>query len=179
MAVFSLDRRIIKPDEWPWGFTLKDFGPEGDPWASPKMTADDRPSPYVVSASSMYSTTYAGWKIMDQASGAWTSTPYGVVGAWVKLYIGSGAKPVCVREMSLQHYNLTQGMIDFKLQGSNDDSSWTTLLEETMVNNTVAQTFDVSTNKTFFQYYRLLCVTGNDAELVKEKEWTMTGIRQK
>jgi hypothetical protein len=120
----------------------------------PTLTSDTTPSPYVVTYSSLYGASYAGYKSFnDNTSDFWHSATG--LPAWIAINLGS--------QKVITKYRIAQrsGLhipYDWLFQGSNDGSSWTTL--ETVVD---ASYIGVWTGYHFvdfgkigaYQYYRL------------------------
>ena len=137
---------------------------------SPIMTSATTPSPYVVSADSVYTSSYTDWHALNgkvttaplEANYRWLSGS-GVFPHWWQLDFGSGnAKRVT-------HYKIwftdttdtygTQMPATWTLQGSNDGSNFTTLDTVTGYNYRTMgsgwQEFVVDTPGTY-RYYRLV-----------------------
>ena len=127
-------------------------------WVSPQMSANNAPSPYVVSASHQYGTQYE-WKAFDGKAGTdWSTGPLNPAGEWIKLH--SGTKHIRITHMQLKNY-LHVGFKGFKLQGSNDDTNWTDIYVGDAKDSTNVQEFSFAPSiNAFFTYHRVLCVTG-------------------
>jgi len=127
-------------------------------WVSPQMSANNAPSPYVVSASHQYGTQYE-WEAFDgKPNTDWSSGPLNPAGEWIKLH--SGTKHIRITHMQLKNY-LHFGFKGFKLQGSNDDTNWTDIYVGSAANSTDVQEFSFAPSiNAFFTYHRVLCVTG-------------------
>lgn len=133
---------------------------------SPVMTGANAPSPYVVSDSGHYSGNDA-WMIFNGGS---VTTPWSTYGTsnpyWFKLDLGSGNAKVlgsytlrCRNNGGLQYWE------NWHVEGSNDDTNWTTLDTQTGV--TTGWTFDVdrtftiaSPGSTAYRYFRVTNDTG-------------------
>jgi hypothetical protein len=129
-------------------------------WVSPQMSANNAPSPYVVSASHQYSTQYE-WEAFDgQDNTDWSTGPLNPAGEWIKLH--SGTKHIRITYMNLKN-RPPFGFKDFKVQGSNDDTNWTDIYVGSAANSTDVQEFSFAPSiNAFFTYHRVLCVTGWD-----------------
>ena len=129
-------------------------------WVSPQMSANNAPSPYVVSASHQYGTQYE-WKAFDGKAGTdWSTGPLNPAGEWIKLH--SGTKHIRITYMNLKN-RPPFGFKDFKLQGSNNDTDWTDIYVGSAAKSTDVQEFSFAPSiNAFFTYHRVLCVTGWD-----------------
>lgn len=127
-------------------------------WVSPQMSANNAPSPYVVSASHQYGTQYE-WEAFDgQDNTDWSTGPLNPAGEWIKLH--SGTKHIRITHMQLKNY-LHLGFKGFKLQGSNNDTNWTDIYVGVAEDSTNVQEFSFAPSiNAFFTYHRVLCVTG-------------------
>jgi hypothetical protein len=105
------------------------------------MTANNAPSPLVASASTAFSASFAAWYAFDNnvaASGGsamWipsaTANGSGVCNEWLKIDLGSG------NGIAPTGYKITPDITGnrnapytFLIEGSNDDSAWTTLASQ-------------------------------------------------
>ncbi len=92
------------------------------------MTSDTAPSPYVATSSGFFSATYAPWKAFDSDvnSNWWnlSSPPY--QGAFVSIDMGSTFTS-SLRSMRIQLGNGFQNFTVANIQGSNDNTTWTTI----------------------------------------------------
>lgn len=104
-------------------------------------------SPYTVSASTEYNAEYAAWKACDNNSGTrWSSSSTGGTG-WLKIDFGTAktASRIVIKPFS--------GQVNaWNLQGSNDNSNWTTLITSSHANSDATQTEDF-VNTTAYRYY--------------------------
>jgi hypothetical protein len=114
----------------------------------PKMTGDSTPAPYKVTQSNYYNYGY-GWKVFDDdPSTSWWADNGGT--GWVKIDLGAG------NEKAVDGYKVVQTatgkFLDYSLQGSNDNTNWTTLHS---VTNSIGgtETFQFQ-NNTAYRYYR-------------------------
>lgn len=78
---------------------------------------------------------------------------------WLKYDLGSGVSAVVKQyKMTSANDDATRDPYDFKLQGSNDDSSWTdvdTQTAQTWSGRKVTNTYNCTGNNTAYRYYRL------------------------
>jgi hypothetical protein len=116
----------------------------------PVMTADNAPSPYVASASSTYSGSYPAYAAFDGNAATRWATPSGTHTGWLKIDIGTAKAITGYRILSYS----SQSPTDWTVQGSNNDSTWTTLDTRTGQQPTTLTTFSF-TNSTAYRYYKL------------------------
>jgi hypothetical protein len=122
----------------------------------PTMTSDSAPSPYVVSASSYFNSSYAPWKAKDGLlTTVWasenTTPPW-----WWQADLGS-AKLVTVYAITNQNTN-TSNPDSWVFAGSNNGTNWTTLDTRTDVTWQVGnqtKSFSCQGNTTSYRYYRI------------------------
>ena len=139
---------------------ILNFAPEG-------MTTNSTPSPYVASASTEFSATFAAYKAFHRGvstSDYWLGTNSGV--DWLKLDVGSG------NSFILNNYSIQVNTIpepnrapkNWTMEGSNDNSSWTTL--DTQTNQTSwssgeVRNFQTTSVVTAYRYFRLNITANN------------------
>lgn len=123
----------------------------------PTMTSDTEPSG-VASASSVYNSSYPAWKVFDKdlnVSSSWVSN--GTTNQWVKYRFPTAQ---CVKSVSI-YTNFTGGadstIKNFRVEGSNDDSEFTTIYTGTYLNQSGNQSFSFSNNESYL-YYRLYII---------------------
>ena len=124
---------------------------------TPIMTADNAPSPVVISASSV-GISAAAWKAFDQvgSGNGWATT---ASTGWLKVYSGAGPWIVSSYTIVPTYYTgtLSAAPRTWTLQGSNDDSSWTTIDTQTGVvfsSTSDMKTFSFS-NDTGYTYHKI------------------------
>lgn len=127
---------------------------------TPQMTANNAPSPYVASASSVYSNLmYDIWKAFnhDGSDGNQWIAAQGSTTGWLKFYFGGNSYVVTSYSM----YCASDGYKTYlpknwTFQGSNDDSTWDTLDTRSNITWTADQTQTFSfSNSTGYKYYRI------------------------
>ena len=130
---------------------------------TPNMTSDTAPTGYTITYSSRYSSSYSGYRAFDgnTASGyEWYSAQNDVVGAWVACQLPSA---VIVKKLAIYNRNNSTpyAMKQFKLQGSNDGTTWTDIDTYNIASNTQAlrSVFTVN-NTTAYNRYRIYVVEG-------------------
>src|SRR6185369_13645874 len=133
---------------------ILNFAPEG-------MTSNSSPSPYVASASTEFSATFAAYKAFHRGVSTgdyWLGTNSGV--DFLKIDVGSGNSFV------LNNYSIQVNTIpepnrapkNWTMEGSNDNSSWTTL--DTQTNQTSWSSGEVRNYQTTgvvtaYRYFKL------------------------
>lgn len=121
---------------------------------TPTMSSNDLPSPYHTTAESTQG-TYAAWKAMDGDSGTCWISGVETNGGWHKVDLGA-ANAVAVTKISFEILQEYRGPKDFTFAGSNNDSTWDTLLTKTGETWTNFQTRSYTfANTTTYRYYRL------------------------
>jgi hypothetical protein len=127
-------------------------------WGSDVLTGG------TASASSVYGSYYADYAFDNNAGSFWnadgTGQPF-----WLKYDLGSGVTKI-VNRYTVQSRPANEFYpIDFKLQGSNNDSGWTDLDTQTGQSFTAGEkkTYTLATpNTTAYRYYRLYVTTSAD-----------------
>lgn len=135
---------------------------------TPTMTSNSAPSPNVASASSEGVGTEA-YFAFDKVGGTGTFQVSSGASGWLKFNFGSG------NAWASDEYRITAkaGEVDrlpkdFTFQGSNNDSSWTTLDTQTGITFSGSETKTFTfTNSTEYQYYKL-DVTAINAGVILE-----------
>lgn len=128
--------------------------------ATPAMTSDSTPSPYVAAASSIAGAGFEAYRAFDRnytaASNAWSTTT--ALPQWLSMDFGSGSSIVIdgytVYGRSAQNLNIRE----WTLEGSNNNTSWVILHTVTSATAIPANgTYSVSSigNTTGYRYYRL------------------------
>lgn len=129
-----------------------------DPVVHANMTSNTAPAPYIVSASN--ESGGLAWKALDgDPSGFWgTDYPVTTMPAWWKVDLGTART---VRRYALSARNdayYQDSPKDWEFQGSNDNTSWTTLHSTTGQTGWTSgqtRTFSVA-NETAYRYYRFV-----------------------
>jgi len=134
----------------------------------PTMTANNVPSPFVISASSELLPNYPAWQAFDDDRGylnCWftNASPTG----WLKVDLGAGNEAV-VRKYTLTCESHSTGVArsprDWTLQGSNNDSDWDILDTQTGITPSFYQIQSFTfTNSSAYRYYKIN-VTANNGD---------------
>jgi hypothetical protein len=147
------------------------------------MTANNSPSPVVVKASSELSATQAAWKAFNNTNtdttDAWHSaTSSGI--HWLEVDFGS-QKTIATYTITSRNDATNMWPIkSWKLQGSNDDSTWTDLDTQTGVPTWTAnekRSYAIATPGSY-RYYRLYITDTfggyaaiGELELIRKAQW--------
>ncbi len=130
-------------------------------YQSPVMLASNSPAPYNVSASAYFSETYAPWTAFsagnDNVYGWITTAP---LPQWIKVDMGSNV----VFNGGFIVNQLNYGIENYTLDGSLDDSSYSTIQTGTFANVQSKQVF-TNSNTTAYRYYRLTATSGHGAQI--------------
>jgi F5/8 type C domain len=153
-------------------------GVSGD--ITPKMTSNTTPAPYVVSASSIYNSSWPEWKAFNKSNvdtyDRWASANNGLP-AWLKLDFGAGNKKIIVKYAitTILSSDTSQSPKSFTFEGSNDDMNWTILDTRTNeINWSSGERREYSfENNTPYRYYRVYITATNGANLTTIAELEM------
>lgn len=133
--------------------------------ATATMTSDTTPSGEV-SASSQYDSDHAEWYAFSSFCGGdlytWISDVNDVVGAWIQYEFPTAVKITKIATVNRNETNV-RAVGTFKLQGSNDGTTFTDLQTCTITSNAghYRQEFEIA-NNTAYLYYRLLVTSAYD-----------------
>jgi hypothetical protein len=129
------------------GLTAEAAGPA---WSSNQFTTAGS-----ASADSEYSTNYDHLAIDGDVGTDWNSGT-GACPHWWKYDLGSGYSHHINRVSFYNLYALGHAYIkNFTIEGSTNDSSWTTLVTSVTTDSTSLQTFDFTSNTTIYRYIRI------------------------
>lgn len=143
---------------------------------SPIMTANNAPTPYIVSADSEVATAYAAWKAMNGANSldtdiwAGTSLP-----GWWKIDLASN---ICVNGYKISGYfSNFYYPTAWTFEGSNDNSTWVVLDTKTgqTLSGTLSSLYSFS-NTTSYRYYRFVITANTDGVGPRVGEIELYGI---
>lgn len=118
------------------------------------MTANDAPSPSIVSASSEYSGSYPAWRAFDGNEAAdWEPAVPQSNPSWLQYDFSASTSPV-INKFTIKGYP-SYSPKDIELIGSVDADTWTSL-QVTNVRDNTGVTFSYTNyNLTAYRYYRL------------------------
>ena len=137
------------------------------------MTGASTPTPFVVSASSQY-TSLEAYKAFDGAFGTgsyWITN--GIPTGWLKIDLGSAflLRTYKVKVNTVPEPN--RAPKDWTLEGSNDGSTWnvlSTVTNQTAWGNGEARTFTCSVTTTSYRYFRLNVSANNGDSYLQTAE---------
>jgi len=146
----------------------------------PKMTANNAPSPYVVSASAEVNLNYA-YQAFDDAVGKDYKWLANGTSGWLKIDLGNGN---AVKQYTIQDFNegsySTRMPRDWTMQGSTNNNDFTTIDTQADIAFSLNEkkTFTCTSNKTAYRYYKLNITDNNggsyvgvgEVELMTEKK---------
>lgn len=150
------------------GVSLIELFEDGYKNVMPLMTADNAPSPYVVSANFAMNSGNAVFEAFNAVYNAYTDalisasgTLYGIV----TIDLGSGNEVAVsgYQIMPYWQYGITRAPKTWTFEGSNNGTDWTTLDSQADITTWAEYTFkDYSfSNATAYRYYRLNCTANN------------------
>lgn len=133
----------------------------------PEMTANNAPTPYVATASSEYSSQYQAYMAFNSNNGdaghCWHSKGNEPI-VWLQIDYGSPVKINAFRLKARQTYSLwaNQMPVSFKLQGSNDGITFTTIKEYSGLSygGTNYETEFLLDEDVEYRYYKLTDMVG-------------------
>lgn len=144
------------------------------------LTSNVSNQPFTVSASTQFSGTFAPWKAFDNAAGSGQYWLANTSTGTLQVDVGPGCYA------TLNSYQIRVNTIpepnrapkDFKMQGSNDGSSWTDL--DTQTNQTAwtsgqTRTFTLGSTSAAYRYFRLNISANNGDSLVQVAELFLDG----
>jgi hypothetical protein len=110
------------------------------------------------SVDSVFGVDYEADMAVDDNAGTWWASANTALPHWFKYDFGAGNSKK-IERVTLKGYNET-GICskDFTVQGSNNDSDWTTLYTGQMTNDENVQTFTFN-NSSFYRYYKINCTS--------------------
>ena len=124
---------------------------------SPLMTANNAPSPLVLSVSSEYNSSYMAYKAFDHAGGSGWFTTSGVATGWIQIYSGGPLWQVTSYTICTPVSTVIACPKDFILYGSFDGSNWTQLdsrTNETSWGASEMRTYSIASPGNY-KYYKL------------------------
>jgi hypothetical protein len=124
--------------------------------ATPQMTANNAPSPYVAAASSIAAAGNDAWRAFDRINANIWSTPNGTTTGWLSMDFGGSIviDGYTIKGSGTQANNPR----NWTLEGSNDNSTWTVLHTVTSATAIPANgTYSIASigNSTGYRYYRV------------------------
>ena len=152
------------------------WGPKGN---VPIMTANNAPYGEVTS-SDIYSSTFAAYKAFNgtnnDSNDCWISAQNSIAGAYLCY---TSPNPICIKAIKLVNRNseLAAAIKNFKLQGSNDGTTWTDIATLQNPNNAQSQSvvLSVANNDNYYLKHRILVV---DAHTEHSSDYVAIGELQ-
>jgi len=152
---------IINPAEYPAlvkTTSVLHFGANEN--VVPKMTANNKPEPFVVSASSLYNSSYPAWKAFDRLKSTDTDcwATDGASNQWIMVDLG---EPMIVRALTVMSTDKARNAPkDMRFEGSHNKVDFEVILNS--LNNVGWGIHETRlykfTNNTAYRYYRLFIV---------------------
>jgi hypothetical protein len=133
------------------------------------MTNPISPSPFVVTASSVYSSNYSGWKAFnddDYHTRSWATSAAPTVGSpqWLKIDTGFGNLHTISEYVILpRNWNLDEAPVDWTFEGSDDDNIWVEIDQQVGISGWsagVTKSFSLS-EPVQYRYYRWVFTKNN------------------
>lgn len=132
-----------------------------------KMTSNTAPAPFVVSASSVYNTTYPAWKAFNGTNSGETDSwiSLNTVTGWLQINYGSQKRvnKVSITSRNVASTSVSSSPKDFNILGSNDGINFTMLGQfKNEVNWGINETRDFRfINNNYYQYYKIDILSNN------------------
>lgn len=117
------------------------------------MTGYTSPSPNIVTSYQNYGGAYFGWQAFDGDTGTRWQGSTNAPGPYIVYDWGTGTTKI-IKKIRLLNRNVSNDVKQFWFQGSNDGSSYTTILIATATKSASWQTFATG-NTTAYQMYRM------------------------
>ena len=143
----------------------------------PTMSSNSQDG-YVASASSTFGgTTHPAYRAFDNSSNVdnkWLSVANDIRNAWLKIELPTAkVANAFLIQVPAERYT-ERSPKNFQIQGSNDNSTWTTLVtaSELSWSNNQARTFNCE-NYTAYKFYRIYITASNGGDVVHIGEWKL------
>ena len=143
--------------------------------STPTMTSNSAPSPNVASASTTNSVYYP-YKAFDNSAATygWIATTNT---GWLKFDFGSGNEKAVVKYTIDSHMIAARGPKDWTIQGSNDDSAWTTLDTRTGETSWGSVNSYSFSNSVAYRYYKIdITLNNGDGSLEIDEMELMASV---
>lgn len=153
------------------------------PFVQPALTSNGTMggSSFAVASSTEYESTQAAWKAFSKVSPGWQCSWKGLP-AWISWY---NPDPLKVTEIQgknrINEPQWVDGVYDYAVQYSNDNSTWTSLQEGRNNNGDSGGSWTISltAHSIFAKYWRLLITsTTNDRPIAAIGEITISGVNE-
>lgn len=145
------------------------------------MTSHTEPSPYIAVASSEdVSGTTPAWKAFDadeSVAERWQSQ-VGASPIWLRIDLGE-ANAFAAKNLTI-HYDGagTSRMAKFNFSGSNDNSTWTFIYNDTCQNADGNQTFNFTSNNDSYRFYKIDVITNYGATATSIDDAYIWGLNE-
>lgn len=124
-------------------------------WWSPKMTSNSIPTPYIASASSIYSDSYPAYLAFDDdKNNFWASDMGRTVPQWIMFDFGMKTTVNGIRIFPRRN-SLDQTPISGTIEASNDKSDWAQLSQFNIEPVVSADPIDFMFSPVKYRYYRI------------------------
>jgi hypothetical protein len=144
------------------------------------MTADNVPSPYVASSSTVHSSAYAAYRAFDGNSGTNFVFGSGQTTGWLRIDLGSGNQFVAKAYAYTGHVNTPSlNGKTWTFQGSNtgNDNDWTTIDSKVNVSwSNGERKYITVSNSAAYRYYRLNITANNGGVECHVNEFQIYGV---
>jgi hypothetical protein len=142
------------------------------------MTADNVPSPYVASSSSVLSASYAAYRAFDGNSGTNFVFGSGQTTGWLRIDLGSGNQFVAKAYAYTGHVNTPSfNGKTWTFEGSNNGNDWTTIDSKVNVSwSNGERKYITVSNSTAYRYYRLNITANNGGVECQVNEFQIYGV---
>jgi len=144
--------------------------------AIPTMTSNTAPSG-TSAASTTTNTTYAAWKALDKSiSTSWITANGNAANQWLS-YDFTAPRFVHTARISTQSDNFgsISRIKDFRIEYSDNNTSWTTAATGTKADAATAEDFDVI-HAGAHRYWRLFAINNRGSNYIEVTEFNLTGF---
>jgi len=125
-----------------------------------------------VAESSVYSASYPAWSLFNDTGGTWISSGDNSLPQWVSVDFGA---VTAVYKWRIKSYSTTTyNPTNFKLQGSNDNASWSDIVTVTAAGWAAATWYEYLIKESY-QYYRMYVTATEGATRVSLLEMELIG----
>ena len=145
--------------------------------AIPTMTSNTTPSG-TAAASTTFSTTYAAWKALDKntSSTSWLTSNGSIANQWLS-YDFTAPRFIHTATISTQYVasSATARIKDFRIEYSDNNSTWTSVATGTKADAATEETFDVISAGAH-RYWRLFAVNNRGGTNISFDEFNLLGF---
>lgn len=145
--------------------------------AIPTMTSNTAPSG-TAAASTTYDTSYAAWKALDKntSSTNWVTPSYSMANQWLS-YDFTAPRFIHTATISTQHSDITvtARIKDFRIEYSDNNSTWTSVATGTKADAATEEAFDVISAGAH-RYWRLFAINNRGSTYLEVTEFNLLGF---